>query len=766
MPWRSLREDDRGSTRGPRGAPPTPLAVPVAWGELCPDGAFSPQTVAMLTAKERASRLLHHSRPRERLRTGVPLLDVFAVVGAPPALPSPPASPPLSASAPSSSSSTTPPSTPSSPAGRAARVLFQHPPHAAVSAAALAEFCFPEGAVPAHATAARRTHRRTRAGSFTPARLAQMAASLLAPAASRHTAAASLPALPAPPADADAGSPTPLRRTLGSSSGSGRVPRSTSEVFVWRPAAAAASTATGTSAAAKQAAAADTGNDSEDDSTFVFLVTGHTHLRYGVCRYVDCGGEADAGPLCCCIVSAAPFLALHAAVLATLAADARAVHALVAASPQQRAQWLAAVRAALAPYAVPEPVPVPVPVPAKEEEEGKEESKEEEDEEEIPRVRALSAEESAAAVAALGKDSGDGSESGGAERVLLALGEYAGLVVEDESYGFHLATRAAGFAVVRPTIGLGEETELVHAYAGELVFRVLPTRVLLQVLAAVLLEYKVVVVARHYRLLSTAVLGLVPLLRPFEYPSSVVPILPTSLLPYLDAPVPLLVGCTEPPPQVLAARALSSSGTLSGDDSSSSSSGSEGEHGEAFLVVNLETGAVAATRPVPALPDGAALQRSVDDFLRRAGVPAAPSRGVGRTVPARVFARTLSPVQQAFLGGIFQSHLAALVHDFAQHCISDVGGDRAAPTVSVFMKESYLATRPAAQHAFLDAFLDTQMFKCYEDRTLRDLDRRKTADRNSLRAARSVSERHIARPHRVPPARPPPHAPPKDDSLN
>ena len=746
MPWHSLREDDdRGgssssssSTQGGRRVPP-PVAVPVPRQDLCPDGAFSPQTVAMLTAKERASRLLHHSRPRERLRTGVPLLDVFAVVGAADPLPSPPASPPLSASS--------APTTPPSPAARAPRVLYQYPAHAPVNVAALAEFCFPEGAVPEHATA-RRTHRRARGGSFTPSRLAMMAASLLAPGgSSRHAAGASLPALPAPPADAgntDASSPTPLRRTVGLGS-SGRGARSTSEVFVWRAAGAAGHSSSDDRGDERS----DDEGDGDDDRTFVFLVTGHTHLRYGVCRYVPdsssssssssgsssgssgSGSSEGAGqPLCCCVVSAAPFLALHAAVLAALTADARAVHDLVAAAPEQRAQWAGAVRAALAPFAVP-----------RDSGGGSAEGAgEEEGEEEVLRVRALSAEESAAAVTGMGLD------GGAAARVLLALGEYAGLAVEDESYRFHLAARAAPFAVVRPTLGLGEETELVHAYACELVFRVLPTRVLLQLLAAVLLEYKVVLVARHYRLLSTAVLGLVPLLRPFEYPSSVVPILPTGLLPYLAAPVPLLVGCTEPPP-------LGSSCATSSDDD------------EAFFVVNLHTGAVTATRPVPPLPNGAALQRSVDDFLKRAGVPAAPSRGVGSSVPARVFARTLSPVQQAFLGGIFQSHLEELVHDFERHCISDVGGDSAA-TISVFMKESFVETKPAAQHAFLNAFLDTQMFKCYEDRTLRDLDRRKTADRSSLRAHRSVSERHFVRPHRVPPARPPPCPPPKDDTTS
>jgi len=225
---------------------------------------------------------------------------------------------------------------------------------------------------------------------------------------------------------------------------------------------------------------------------------------------------------------------------------------------------------------------------------------------------------------------------------------------------------------------------------------------------------------------------MMPLLRPFEYQSSVIPILPTGLLPYLDAPVPLLVGCTSNPP-------------IPSDSQ------------ENFFVLNLHNFSMMSTKPVPALPDGTLLQKSIDDFLKRTGLPSASSKGVGTEVSHKVFSQTMSSMQQTFLGSIFQSHLSEFVRDFERHCISDVGSDSSA-TISVFMKESFLETKPESQHEFLDAFFDTQMFKCYEDMTLRDLDRRKTEDRNSLRLHRSVSDRHIARPTHNPPNRPPPVA--------
>jgi len=320
------------------------------------------------------------------------------------------------------------------------------------------------------------------------------------------------------------------------------------------------------------------------------------------------------------------------------------------------------------------------------------------------------------------------------KKVLISLVEYASLTVPDDSYRFYLACRTEPFSLIRPSVGLGEESELTMRYATELVFRAVSTKVLLQLLAAILLEYKVIIVSHNYRLLSTFVLGLMPLLRPFEYQSSVIPILPTGLLPYLDAPVPLLVGCTAPPPI-------------------------QPDSPENFFVLNLHNGSMMATKPLPALPDGVQLQKTVEDFLKHASISSGPSKGLGNDVSAKVFTQTMTPMQMAFLSGIFQSHLSEFVQNFEVHCISDVGSDNSA-TISVFMKESFLETKPEAQHAFLDAFFETQMFKCFEDETLRDLDRRKTEDRNSLRLARSVSENHIKRPSglHVPPSRPPPVA--------
>ena len=62
--------------------------------------------------------------------------------------------------------------------------------------------------------------------------------------------------------------------------------------------------------------------------------------------------------------------------------------------------------------------------------------------------------------------------------------------------------------------------------------------------AGVLLERQVVFFCPHIGQLSTAVLSMIPLLRPFAWQSMLMPVLPAhdSMLHLLDAPVPFLLG--------------------------------------------------------------------------------------------------------------------------------------------------------------------------------------------------------------------------------
>ncbi|CAK7349499.1 unnamed protein product [Dovyalis caffra] len=69
----------------------------------------------------------------------------------------------------------------------------------------------------------------------------------------------------------------------------------------------------------------------------------------------------------------------------------------------------------------------------------------------------------------------------------------------------------------------------------------------LALVAGVLLEKQVVVVCPNLGVLSAVVLSLVPMIRPFQWQSLLLPILPGQMLDFLDAPVPFIVGIENKP---------------------------------------------------------------------------------------------------------------------------------------------------------------------------------------------------------------------------
>ncbi|KAJ7194644.1 hypothetical protein O6H91_Y514600 [Diphasiastrum complanatum] len=60
-------------------------------------------------------------------------------------------------------------------------------------------------------------------------------------------------------------------------------------------------------------------------------------------------------------------------------------------------------------------------------------------------------------------------------------------------------------------------------------------------LTGALLEKQLVVICPNLGILSAAVLSLIPMIRPFEWQSLLLPVLPNKMLDFLDAPVPFIV---------------------------------------------------------------------------------------------------------------------------------------------------------------------------------------------------------------------------------
>ena len=225
----------------------------------------------------------------------------------------------------------------------------------------------------------------------------------------------------------------------------------------------------------------------------------------------------------------------------------------------------------------------------------------------------------------------------------------------------------------------------VQDWAAVVLCQALSLDSILSLLQAALLEHQIVVFCPDLGTLSGTVCAVLPLLRPFRWQSVLLPILPTHLTAFLEAPVPFLAGFQYKTPTVRQAA-------------------------QGVVRVNVYKDSVASVGALPALPGRARLAqelapahaalRALDPGALQPGL--APSARVRRAV-------------QGFLGPL-ESHLQGWVRDLPKHAITDVGGGG---RVSLLMKDSFVGSFPANQRPFMAALTETQAFAAYSDAHLR-----------------------------------------------
>ncbi|KAE9460746.1 hypothetical protein C3L33_07349, partial [Rhododendron williamsianum] len=102
-------------------------------------------------------------------------------------------------------------------------------------------------------------------------------------------------------------------------------------------------------------------------------------------------------------------------------------------------------------------------------------------------------------------------------------------------------------AEVNLKLAAGEEALALSIWTIATICRVLSLESVLALVAGVLLEKQVVVVCQNLGVLSAIVLSIIPMIRPFEWQSLFLPVLPGKMLDFLDAPVPFIVGVQHKP---------------------------------------------------------------------------------------------------------------------------------------------------------------------------------------------------------------------------
>ncbi|OIV99727.1 hypothetical protein TanjilG_26065 [Lupinus angustifolius] len=89
---------------------------------------------------------------------------------------------------------------------------------------------------------------------------------------------------------------------------------------------------------------------------------------------------------------------------------------------------------------------------------------------------------------------------------------------------------------------LTEEATSLSIWAVACICGTLRLENVLTFFAGVLLEKQIVVVCSNLGILSALVLSVIPLIRPYQWQSLLMPVLPNDMLEFLDAPVPFVVG--------------------------------------------------------------------------------------------------------------------------------------------------------------------------------------------------------------------------------
>ncbi|CAL5353570.1 unnamed protein product [Camellia sinensis] len=102
-------------------------------------------------------------------------------------------------------------------------------------------------------------------------------------------------------------------------------------------------------------------------------------------------------------------------------------------------------------------------------------------------------------------------------------------------------------AEVNLKLSAAEEALSLSIWTTATICRVLSLESVLAFITGVLLEKQVVVVCPNLGVLSAIILSFIPMIRPFEWQSLFLPVLPGKMLDFIDAPVPFIVGVQQKP---------------------------------------------------------------------------------------------------------------------------------------------------------------------------------------------------------------------------
>lgn len=204
----------------------------------------------------------------------------------------------------------------------------------------------------------------------------------------------------------------------------------------------------------------------------------------------------------------------------------------------------------------------------------------------------------------------------------------------------------------------------------------------LTLFAGALLEKQIVVVCSNLGILSACILSIIPLIRPYQWQSLLMPVLPNDMLDFLDAPVPYIVGVKNKTSEV------------------------QSKLTSAILVDANKNQVKSPT--LPQLPQ----QKELYSRLSPHHAKLVGESYLARKRPVYECTDVQVEAAKSFLA-VLRSYLDSLCSNLRSHTITNVQSND--DKVSLLLKESFIESFPSRDRPFMKLFLDTQLFSVHTD---------------------------------------------------
>ncbi|KAJ8559351.1 hypothetical protein K7X08_003409 [Anisodus acutangulus] len=252
----------------------------------------------------------------------------------------------------------------------------------------------------------------------------------------------------------------------------------------------------------------------------------------------------------------------------------------------------------------------------------------------------------------------------------------------------HLGTRMNDpndVATVNFHLAAAEEAVGLSIWTTATICRSLSIETVLALITGVLLEKQVVIVCPNLGVLSAVVLSLIPIIRPFQWQSLFLPILPEKMLDFLDAPVPFIVGLQHKPTDLKMKSAN-------------------------LVRVNVTKDQIKSCY-LPLLP------RRKELLLELRPIHARLTRedSVAQRRPIYICSEVQAEAAAQFLT-VMRRYLESLCSDLRSHTITSVQSN--SDRVSILLKDSFIDSFPGRDQPFVKLFVDTQLFTVLSDARL------------------------------------------------